>query len=53
MAATRDDFLKELESTAIGECSYPETRQHMPLQSLRETQETGPTRNSEENKETN
>ncbi len=52
MAATRDDFLKELESTAIGECSYPETRQHMPLQSLRETQETGPTRNSVENKET-
>jgi hypothetical protein len=30
MAAARDDFLKELDSTTLAECSYPETPQYMP-----------------------
>jgi Rrf2 family nitric oxide-sensitive transcriptional repressor len=30
LAAARDAFLRELDSTTLAECSYPETPQHMP-----------------------
>jgi hypothetical protein len=31
MAAARDDFLKELNSTTLADCSYPETQQNAPI----------------------